>query len=852
MKKVIPCYIVLSSLLFGLLLQTVVFGNEQPAIPEALKQANPQSLKLAIEDMAERFPEKQQQWNLFRDKLDKFQKAIDRFRQTPPKNERAVENILEKYNTFKRAALLSNPLVSEHDILFVVRRQYRVDHHNTATLFQTGEINTDSFTGGGAMKSINLATGKVTTLIELKDGIARDPEVYFDGSKIIFSMRKNIQDDYHIYEMKTDGSGLRQLTRGSGLSDIDPLYLPDDMIAFTSSREPKYCMCNAHIMANMFKMGPDGENIHQLGKSTLFEGHGALLEDGRILYDRWEYVDRNFGDAQGLWTVNPDGTNHAIYWGNNTNSPGGVIDARPIPGTQQVICIFGSCHDRPWGALTILDRRLGLDDREGVVQTWPAHAINRVGKGNWDAFMPVNPKYEDPYPLNDTYFLCSRTTGHGEQMGIYLIDRFGNEILLHTEGAGCYDPMPIKPTHRPQSIPDRRDYASKTGQFYVVNVYEGTHMTGVKPGSVKYLRVVESPEKRSWTGPSWGGQGVHRPAMNWHSFENKRILGTVPVEEDGSVFFEVPAEKFVFFQLLDENGMMIQSMRSGTIIQPGEMTGCIGCHDNRRIAPPKIAAQTPKALTHKPDKLEGWYGPPRIFSYLQEVQPVFDKNCMSCHDYGTKAGKKLNLAGDMGLTFNQSYHDLWRKGGIKAVGAGPSEVQQAYSWGSHASKLVKVIRAGHKDINLDAESFDRIVTWIDINAPYYPTYLSAYPGNLAGRSPLTPAQVKRLAELTGVPFAGLANHGTKMGQQVSFDRPEKSPCLKKFADKNDAGYKEALGIIRAGADMLKKTPRADMPGFSPSDADRARNQKYLARRKTEQSIRQAISDGKKIYDAPTN
>ncbi|MCG8336243.1 MAG: hypothetical protein MJE63_17185, partial [Proteobacteria bacterium] len=208
-----------------------------------------------------------------------------------------------------------------------------------------------------------------TTLLETKTGLIRDPEVHFDGKKIIFSMRRDINDSYHIYEINADGTGLRQLTHAWGVDDIDPLYLADDTIVFSSSREPKYCMCNKHIMCNLFKMGSDGENIHQIGKSTLFEGHSSLLPDGRIVYDRWEYVDRNFGDAQGLWTVNPDGTNHAVYWGNNTNSPGGVLDPRAVPGTQLFLATFSSCHDRPWGAIALVDRRLGLDGKEPVVQT---------------------------------------------------------------------------------------------------------------------------------------------------------------------------------------------------------------------------------------------------------------------------------------------------------------------------------------------------------------------------------------------------------------------------------------------------------------------------------------------------
>jgi len=443
------------------------------------------ALRAAIEDLAATFGRRYPKAGEFLARLEALRREASKL------DKRDLE---AKFDALQRDALLANPLLTAHPILFVVRKQYRRDHHNTATVFQTGEINTGSFTGGGALKTIDLAKGgKVATLLELPEGVVRDPEVSFDGTRILVSMRRNIRDDYHIYELHADGSGLRQLTFGSGVADIDPLYLPDGQIAFSSTREPKYCMCNRHIMANLFRMDPDGANIHQIGRSTLFEGHGAITPDGRILYDRWEYVDRNFGDAQGVWTCNPDGTNHALFWGNQTPSPGAVLDARILPGTpERFIATFSSCHDRPWGALAIVDRRIGLEEKAPVLRTWPPSAINLVMVGNYDTFKRVNPKYEDPYPLSDKYFLCSRQV-RGEQMGIFLVDLFGNEVLIHTEPPGCYDPMPLCPRPRPPVIPDRTDLAQAEGRFYVHDVYIGTGMERVRRGTVKFIRVVESP-----------------------------------------------------------------------------------------------------------------------------------------------------------------------------------------------------------------------------------------------------------------------------------------------------------------------------------------------------------------------
>ncbi len=746
--------------------------------------------------------------------------------------------------SFRRDVLLANPLLRQHPILFVVRRQYRSDHHNTATMFQTGEINTASFEGGGAIKTLDPATGEVRTLLEVPEGVARDPDVRFDGKKILFSMRRNIEDDYHLYEMNADGSELTQLTFGPELSDIDPIYLPDGRILFTSTREPKYCMCNRHIMGNLYTMNADGSNIQQIGHSTLHEGHSALLPDGRVIYDRWEYVDRNFGDAQGVWVTNPDGTNHAIYWGNNTNSPGGVLDSRPIPGTERFIATFSSCHDRPWGAIAIVDRRLGIDGREPVVRTWPASAIDLVGVGNYDTFKRCNPKYEDPYPLSNRLFLCSRMTGEGEQMGICLLDLHGNEVLIHTEETGCFDPMPLAPRELPRQIPSRIDLARQEGTFRVENVYLGSGMERVEPGTVKYLRVVESPEKRFWSSPAWdGGTGQQAPGMAWDDFNNKRILGTVPVADDGSVSFSAPADTFLYFQLLDEKGMMVQSMRSGTIVRPGESIGCVGCHENRRSA----GQLEYSGRSREPERLRPWYGEPRLFSYTVEVQPVFDKHCVSCHDYGQEAGEKLNLSGDLGFVFNKSYADLRGKGYVRVVGAGPTDIQMPKSWGSHASSLAKVLLEGHgkpeidEKIHLDAESLDRILTWIDINAPYYPTYAGgAYRQNPFGRSPLTGAEMQRLDELLGATTRSVFFH------DVSLNRPELSPALAKLKGEPEK-FNEAVALLRTGMERLKATPRPDMPGFQLEDANEvAKEERYERRLNQENEVRAAMVRGERL------
>jgi hypothetical protein len=237
---------------------------------------------------------------------------------------------------------------------------------------------------------------------------------------------------------------------------------------------------------------------------------------------------------------------------------------------------------------------------------------------------------------------------------------------------------------------------------------------------------------------------------------------------------------------------------------------------------------------------------------MAEVQPVLDRHCVACHDYDQPGARKLLLASDRSLTFNAAYVELWRKKYITCIGAGPAEVQAPRSWGSHASRIIRELRAptveDHHQLSLSREELDRLVTWIDLNGVYYGTYATAYPDSFTGRTPLTEPELARLAELAGVPLPHLRLHQHKPGPLVSFDRPEKSPMLARFPGAEDPGYREALAIIRAGQARLAERPRADMPGFVPCAADQAREEKFRLRREIELRNRAAIAGGRKVYD----
>ena len=469
--------------------------------PATLEPSGAASLRAAIQDLQTAFPTQYARANEFLERLEGLQR---RWAQAEASQR---EGLAQEFEQLKREALLANPLVV---------RQADPVHHPRSTSIITGPKRrctsrttppVPCFRGGGAMKVLDVPSGHVRTILELPEGIVRDPEVHFDGRKILFSMRRDRRDDYHLYEIGADGQNLRQLTFAPRVSDIHPVYLPSGKVLFSSTREPKYIPCQRHLMANLFVMEADGANIAQIGHNTQFEGRGSLLPDGRVLYTRWEYVDKHFSSAYGLWTVNPDGTSQTLFYGGLAWQPGAIVDARAIPGSRHVVCTFTSVHDLGWGAMVVVDPARGNDGPATLVRSWPAdsrpfpHPLERAGAGGRSPVRCVHAtaaEVRGPYPLSEKYFLVSRMLAAGSQeMGLFLVDVFGNEVLLHHEAPGCFEPMPLAARPRPPVIPEQTDLAAEEGTLYVYSVYRGEKMEAVRPGTVKALRIVEAPAKLS-------------------------------------------------------------------------------------------------------------------------------------------------------------------------------------------------------------------------------------------------------------------------------------------------------------------------------------------------------------------
>jgi hypothetical protein len=379
----------------------------------------------------------------------------------------------------------------------------------------------------GRLCKTNLRTGRTTVLLDAKGGSIRDPHVHYDGERILFSWRKADSNHYHLHEIRSDGSGLRQLTDGE-FDDYEGCYLPDGGIAFVSTRAKRWVNCWYTQVGILYRCDGDGGTITQLSTNIEHDNTPAVLPDGRILYQRWEYVDRNQVSFHHLWTMNPDGTGQMVYFGND--KPGGLyIDAKPIPGTDEVVGIDSPGHGRRnhAGFLAIFTDRFGPNDPRGK---------QRITR---------KPHLMDPEPLTRDLFLAAT----GNQ--IVLLDRRGEMEVVHRCDRPCHEPVLLRKRERERILAPRTDPRQDTGQFILTDVYEGRNLEGVDRGDIRKLLILESlPKPVNFSGgmdiTSWQG-----------TFTLERVLGTVPVETDGSASFRVPANRALFFVALDENDLSV-------------------------------------------------------------------------------------------------------------------------------------------------------------------------------------------------------------------------------------------------------------------------------------------------------
>ncbi|MBL7219383.1 MAG: hypothetical protein ISS69_04655 [Phycisphaerae bacterium] len=480
----------------------------------------------------------------------------------------------------------------------------------------------------------------VETLIDSPEGVIRDPDVSYDGKRILFAWKKSDrQDDYHLYEMDVATRKVRQLTFGLGFADYEGCYLPDGNILFNSSRCVQIVDCWWTEVSNLYVCNKDGKFLRRLAFDQVHSNYPQVLDDGRVVYTRWDYNDRGQLYPQPLYQMNIDGTSQTEYYGNNSWFPTTIAHARGIPGTSKVMALATGHHTRQRGKLCIVDSKKGRQEASGVQLIAPiaetkSVRIDRYGQGG--------DQFQYPYPFSEKEFL---TTFRGDRsrlrFGIYFMrDDATRELLAVNSKQDSNQPVPLKARKIPTIRPTTVDYRKKTGTFYVQDVYIGPGLKGVKRGVVKSLRVVALYFRAAGIGSNGnrgpaGGALVSTPiSISNGTWDVKSVLGDTKVYSDGSAFFKVPARLPVYFQLLDEKNHVVQSMRSWSTLQPGENFSCVGCHENKNEI--SLSTGTTMAMKAGPKPLDPVFGPPRGFSFPKMVQPILDKHCIRCHKDTTK------------------------------------------------------------------------------------------------------------------------------------------------------------------------------------------------------------------------
>jgi formylglycine-generating enzyme required for sulfatase activity len=723
-----------------------------------LKTLDLTALRLAIADLTATYPREYRDGKRFLVRLDAL--AGDLPATLPAtlaalaRGDEAACARAEDILRLRREALLANPLLDFDKLLLVRRRPIppvkkgRKTPPTSADEASGWDIGLPRSSGGNshlplhafdnqiAVLSPVTPAGRITTLYEPPaHEFVGDVDLAFDADRMLFSQR-DARGLFQIYEIRTDGTGLRQVTRGDqpDVDNYDACYLPDGGIAFCSTACFQGVPCNKSHVAVLYRANADGSGVRQLCFEQDHDFNPCMLESGRLLYLRWEYSDLPHAHSRILFSMNPDGTGQAEYFHSNSYWPNSLFGARPIPGRPgQVVGIVAGHHGSfREGELVLFDVAHGRHEADGAVQRIPGRGkrvepivADRLTEDVW-------PKFAHPYPLSDKYFLATCKLDAHAPWNLYLVDVFDNLLpLAHVDGYALFEPVPLRKTRRPPTIPPKVDLARHDATVYLADIYRGPGLRGVPRGTVKRLRLLTYHFAYQGMGGLLGVVGMDGP------WDIKRVLGTVPVEPDGSALFRVPANTPISLQPLDGEGKALQLMRSWMVGMPGERVSCVGCHEPQSSTPVPAGAM---AFRRPASEILPWLGPPRNFSYLREVQPVIDRYCVACHhgrpqgdtpplvdlsstrltsDYRSFVGGMGHEAG--GRRFTEGYYELCRY--VRRPGI-ESDLHLLMPLEFHAdtTRLVSMLQKGHHGVQLDAESWDRLITWIDLNAPFHGTW----------------------------------------------------------------------------------------------------------------------------------
>lgn len=590
-----------------------------------------------------------------------------------------------KTTTTVNSSALMEELMEEYTTFVVVKHKQLGGSHYAYTEALSDEMNNPGspdgveavFNPGSQLvlleleKSGDKVTRTETVLLDSTTGVIRDPDVSTDGTTVLFSWKKTSTDDYHLYEYDLKTGETTQLTFGSGIADTEPKYLPTGQIVFSSSRIIQTIDCWKTPVSNIYVCEADGSNITRLGYDQVHTTYPTVTSDGRVLYTRWDYNDRNQMYIQGVFQMFPDGTNQTELYGNNSNFPTTLLHTREIPGTtDKYISIASGHHVLQAGKLVVLDTSVGRNDDDAVEFVVKDGSSSK--NDSIDGYGQSGALYKYPYAINDDLFMVSYISSGwasdkvSTPFGIYLFDMNGNktELVAGTNALPASQIVPVA-TRTLFERASMVNYAKDTGTYYIGNIYEGDGLKDVAVGEAKYLRVVALDYRSYAIGATVAsGTGSADPftpiSTGNGAWDVKRVLGIVPIEEDGSALFTVPSETPVYFQVLNDDGDVIQSMRSWSTLMPGETFSCVGCHEDKNTVPP-VASTTTLAMAKGVQELqpdfwqtgEGYedydpYTTTKGFDYLEEIQPIFDESCVECHSNVEDAYDAINVSGMAG------------------------------------------------------------------------------------------------------------------------------------------------------------------------------------------------------------
>ncbi len=694
-----------------------------------------------------------------RERSDKLQKFASSPEYEPERLAVDAETLRQEYAELRKAALLDSPEL-DFDSFFFIRRDpsqmgLPENFNSNSVIPPTGYKN--------ELCRFNFRSGETTVVYKPAYGeFVGDLELYYDCSKMMFSAPDvNADNRWRLWELALNENGdaaqknpdVKPLINELDVDNYDGCYLPDDRVIFCSTANMTGVPCingSGHV-CNLYLKDRDG-SIRQLTLEQDHDWNPVVMNNGRVMYLRWEYVDLPHAFSRIMFHMNPDGTNQSELYGSGSYWPNSIFYARPIPGdSAKFVGIVAGHHDlNRMGDLVIFDPAKGRKETSGVVQRIPGYG-KKVEPIACD--LPITqdwPKFLHPFPISDTLFLVSCKRNAQAPWEICLADVYDNIAPLVSEQEyAALEPIPFRETERQPVLPDRVDLSSPTADVFIADIYEGEGLKGTPRGEVKALRVFSYQFAYQGMGAEPYSVGLDGP------WDPRRIIGTVPVNPDGSAFFKIPAYTPVAFQPLDKDGKAIQIMRSWITALPGEVASCVGCHEPQN----STSSTNPRAIAAQsiPVNIEPFYGPTRGFGFEREIQPILDRYCVECHCKDSpkvaqmiEAGKvspdvllsvkrpgetfELSLLPDfrksdpvvaldnpnyiaLASPFSNAYYQL-RRFVRTATKESQMPVHRPYEFYADTTELFQLLERGHYEVELDPESWAKLITWVDLNAPY--------------------------------------------------------------------------------------------------------------------------------------